>query len=123
MVDRKGLLRGVVTTPAAEEDLERITREGGMAMTENTCDDRELLARLETLAEEVAELRHRIDRTPQLGPETERIARLLEEMGGRVSDLWDRGVEEVTSGRRAPLTAATLAFGAGLLLGALTRRK
>lgn len=93
-------------------------------MTENAHDDREFLARLEALAEEVASLRNRIDRTAQAGSETERIARLLEETGKRVSALWDRGVEEVTqSGRRDPLAAAALAFGAGLLLGALTRRK
>lgn len=87
----------------------------------------ELAARVETLAEEVAALRNRVEQEARQrisGPESDRVEDLLEEAGRRMTALWNRGMKEVAqSGRESPLTTAALAFGAGLLLGALTRRK
>ena len=106
-------------------------------MAETTLEERELRQRLEALTEEVAALRERLEgpREEPCCPEAERIRSLLEGMGRRVADLWNRGVDRVVEPGReavsrvestlgeAPLATAALAFGAGLLLGALLRRR
>lgn len=87
--------------------------------------DQELLARFDALAEEMKELRKQVEKGPELASDAaEHITHVLEEVGERVTELWNRGVEKVTDSepKISPATAA-LAFGAGLLIGALTRRR
>ena len=100
----------------------------------------DVLARLEALTEEVAQLRGRVDTgavqgEEPLSPDVRKIQDLLETAGKRVADLWNRGLEKVGDPSReavgrvesalgeSPLATAALAFGAGLLLGALMRRR
>lgn len=86
--------------------------------------EREILARIEALTEEVAALRGRMEESPDWNSKGESALRFLEEAGEKIEGLWNRGVDEIArSERRSPLGTAALAFGAGLLLGTLARRK
>lgn len=116
-------------------------------MAEKTAETemQELLTRLDDLTKEVSSIKRSLNRKGSTrGLTTEkievildeinekisekadpgRIAEMLADAKDRIAEAWGDKVEDITGSREnTPLATSVVAFGVGLLLGAMVRRK